>query len=154
MRRTCIGFVERIWRRWQGGAAAAPGALLFLALCSGGALAQGAAPPSSGPPLSFGFRFTQTAGRDLFANICQGCHMPDGKGASGAGTYPSIASNAKLEASGYPVYVVVNGQRAMPAFGAMLSDEQVSAVVNYLRTNFGNNYQDAVTAADVKVVRP
>ena len=68
--------------------------------------------------------------------------------------YPSIANNTRLEASGYPVYVVVNGQRAMPPFGAMLSDEQVSAVVNYLRTNFGNNYQDAVTAADVKVVRP
>jgi mono/diheme cytochrome c family protein len=151
---TRIGFVERIWRRRQGGAAAAPGALLFLALCSGGALAQGAAPASSGPPLSFGTRFTQATGKDLFTNICQGCHMPDGKGASGAGTYPSIANNAKLESSGYPVYVVVNGQRAMPPFGAMLSDEQVSAVVNYLRTNFGNNYQDAVTAADVKVVRP
>jgi mono/diheme cytochrome c family protein len=151
---TRSGFVERIWRRRQWGAAAAPGALLFLALCSGGALAQGAAPPSSGPPLSFGTRFAQATGKDLFANICQGCHMPDGKGASGAGMYPSIANNAKLEASGYPVYVVVNGQRAMPPFGAMLSDEQVSAVVNYLRTNFGNNYQDAVTAADVKVVRP
>jgi hypothetical protein len=27
-------------------------------------------------------------------------------------------------------------------------------VVNYLRTHFGNDYKDAVTAEDVKVVRP
>jgi hypothetical protein len=26
--------------------------------------------------------------------------------------------------------------------------------VNYLRTHFGNDYKDAVTAEDVKVVRP
>jgi mono/diheme cytochrome c family protein len=36
----------------------------------------------------------------------------------------------------------------------MMSDDQVAAVVNYLRTNFGNDYKDAVTAEDVKVVRP
>jgi mono/diheme cytochrome c family protein len=41
----------------------------------------------------------------------------------------------------------------MPPFGAMMSDDQIAAVVNYLRTHFGNNYQDAVTAEDVKVVR-
>ena len=80
--------------------------------------------------------------------------MSDGNGASGAGMYPSLVNDTKLEASGYPVYVVVNGQRAMPPFGAMLSDDQVSAVVNYLRTDFGNDYRDAVTAAaDVKAVR-
>jgi mono/diheme cytochrome c family protein len=100
------------------------------------------------------FRFTEQGGEQLFANVCQGCHMPDGKGAAGAGTYPSLAGNKNLEAGGYPVYVVVRGQRAMPAFGAMMSDDQVAAVVNYLRTHFGNDYKDAVTAEDVKVVRP
>ena len=89
----------------------------------------------------------------MFVNVCRGCHMSDGKGAAGAGTYPSLAGNRNLEASGYPVTVVVNGQRAMPPFGAMMSDDQVAAVVNYLRTHFGNNYQDAVTAEDVKIVR-
>jgi mono/diheme cytochrome c family protein len=100
------------------------------------------------------FRFTEQSGAELFANVCQGCHLPDGKGAVGAGTYPSLAGNKNLEAGGYPVYVVVRGQRAMPPFGAMMSDEQVAAVVNYLRTHFGNDYKDAVTAEDVKVVRP
>jgi mono/diheme cytochrome c family protein len=79
--------------------------------------------------------------------------MADGRGAAGAGTYPSLAGNKNLETSGYPVTVVVNGQRGMPAFGAMMSDEQVAAVVNYLRTHFGNDYKDAVTTQDVKSVR-
>ena len=138
-------------RSWR---AALPGALMLVVLHAGGALAQSAATPSPGPAMSPGYRFVETTGKDLFANICQGCHMPDGSGASGAGTYPSIASNTKLEASGYPVYLVVNGQRAMPPFGAMLSDAQVAAVVNYVRTNFGNDYKDTVTADEVKSVRP
>ena len=100
------------------------------------------------------FRFTEASGEQLFANVCQGCHMPDAKGAVGAGAYPSLAANKNLEAGGYPVYVVVNGQRAMPSFGAMMSDDQIAAVVNYLRTHFGNEYKDAVTAGDVKAVRP
>ena len=104
--------------------------------------------------LSSGFRFTEPTGAELFASVCQGCHMPDGSGAAGAGTYPSLQKDSNLEASGYPVYVVVRGQKAMPPVGAMMSDDQVAAVVNYLRTHFGNQYQDAVTAEDVKRVRP
>jgi mono/diheme cytochrome c family protein len=105
-------------------------------------------------PLSPGFRFTEATGEELFASACQGCHMPDGKGAVGAGTYPSLAQDSNLESGGYPVYVVVRGQRAMPPVGAMMSDAQVAAVVNYIRTNFGNQYREAVSANDVKRVRP
>jgi len=118
------------------------------------ALSPFAAHAQSAAHFSPAFRFTEQSGEQLFANICQGCHMPDGKGAAGAGIYPSLAGNKNLEAGGYPVYVVVRGQRAMPSFGVMLSDDQVAAVVNYLRTNFGNDYKDAVTAEDVKAVRP
>jgi mono/diheme cytochrome c family protein len=35
-----------------------------------------------------------------------------------------------------------------------MSDDQVAAVVNYLRTHFGNDYRDMVTAEDVGAVRP
>lgn len=113
-----------------------------------------AAHAQSAAHFSPAFRFTEPSGEQLFANVCQGCHMPDARGAVGAGTYPSLAGNKNLEAGGYPVYVVVRGQRAMPAFGAMMSDDQVAAVVNYLRMHFGNDYKDAVTAEDVKGVRP
>jgi mono/diheme cytochrome c family protein len=137
-----------------------PGGRFLLALASGLVLMSHAAhadeeirsrPQTS---LSMGFRFTEATGEELFASACQGCHMPDGKGAVGAGTYPSLAQDSNLAVGNYPVYVVVRGQRAMPPVGAMMSDAQVAAVVNYVRTHFGNQYRDAVSADDVKLVRP
>ncbi len=106
------------------------------------------------PPLSMGFRFTELTGEELFASSCQGCHMPDGKGAVGAGTYPALAGDSNLATGSYAVHIVVRGQRAMPPVGAMMSDAQVAAVVNYVRTHFGNQYRDAVSAEDVKLARP
>ena len=93
-------------------------------------------------------------GQAVYTNVCQGCHMPDAKGAVGAGMYPALAKNPKLEVAGYPVSVIVNGQKAMPALGGMFSDQQVADVTNYIRTHFGNNYKDKVTPADVKAARP
>ena len=125
----------------------------LLSLPAPVALAQNAAPGPSGPPLSAGYKFSEVSGEELYANACQGCHMPDGKGAIGAGAYPSLATDTALAASGYPVHVVVDGQRAMPPLGDMMSDGQIAAVVNYVRTHFGNAYTDAITAEDVKAVR-
>jgi mono/diheme cytochrome c family protein len=102
---------------------------------------------------SSGYRFVEMTGEELFANVCQGCHMPDAAGATGAGSYPSLAGNSNLEAAGYPVLIVVHGRRGMPPFGDMMTDGQVAAVVNYLRTHFGNSYQDLVTARDVRDAR-
>ena len=125
-------------------------AIIAVALTSAGALAL------DGPQtrtFSSGFDFAETTGEELFANICQGCHMPDAGGATGAGAYPSLAADRNLKARGYPVYLVLRGRRAMPPFGEMMSDAQVVAVVNYLRTHFGNNYDDAVTANEVRDAR-
>jgi mono/diheme cytochrome c family protein len=102
---------------------------------------------------SAGYSFVEMSGEELFNNVCRGCHMGDGLGASGAGSYPSLAKNQNLQSSGYPITLVVRGQRAMPPFGDMMNDDQVAAVVNYVRTHFGNNYRDAVTAKDVKDAR-
>ena len=55
--------------------------------------------------------FPHKAGQDLYAAICQGCHMPDGKGAVGAGSYPALADNSKLLSAGYPIYLVLYGQK-------------------------------------------
>jgi mono/diheme cytochrome c family protein len=79
--------------------------------------------------------------------------MPSGEGAVGAGNYPALAKNEKLEAGGYPVFIIVNGQKGMPGFGEYLNDAQIAAVVNYVRTHFGNDYQDKVSPGDVKAVR-
>lgn len=108
---------------------------------------------SAGATVSTGTTFTEKTGEELYSNVCQACHMPKGEGAVGAGKYPALAKNENLKSAGYPIYVVVHGQKGMPPVGQMMSDEQVAAVVNYIRTHFGNNYKDAATAQDVKDAR-
>jgi mono/diheme cytochrome c family protein len=122
-------------------------------LLSSNARAQSTQSSASQPTLSTGFTFSEKSGEQLFYGICRGCHMSDGKGAIGAGTYPSLVGDRNLQASGYPIGVVVNGQRGMPAFGAMMSNDQVAAVVNYLRAHLDNDYREDVTADDVKAFR-
>jgi mono/diheme cytochrome c family protein len=97
--------------------------------------------------------FPERDGPAIYAAICQGCHMPDARGATGAGAYPALAGDKTLASAGYPVLLVLYGQKAMPGFGGFLDDAQVAAVVHYVRTHFGNDYKDAVTPADVKVAR-
>jgi mono/diheme cytochrome c family protein len=98
-------------------------------------------------------RFMAATGEGLYADVCQGCHMPEGVGASGAGAYPALARNPKLAAAGYPLALVLRGRNGMPPFGDLLTDIQVAAVVNYVRTHFGNHFADEVTAADAKAAR-
>lgn len=130
------------------GAACLTGVLLASALSSAPVFAQAASGPFSSP-----FRYGPTDGEVLYKTSCQACHMPAGEGAQGAGAYPALAKNTKLRTARYITGVVVNGQKGMPPFGPMMNDEQVAAVVNYVRTHLGNDYKDAVSAADVKSAR-
>jgi len=95
-------------------------------------------PPFS-PPAGFAVgalaargHFVQRDGANLYRAICQGCHMPDARGASGAGMYPALSANPKLASAAFPVLTLLQGRRGMPAFGDSLSDEQVAEVVNYV----------------------
>ena len=128
---------------------AAAGLALFVssAAIADGAQDMGAGAMNRGGPYDF------KGGQAIYTNVCQGCHMPDAKGAVGAGMYPALAKNEKLETAGYPVAVITHGQKAMPSFGTLLNDQQVADVVNYIRTNFGNKYKDKVSPADVKAQR-
>ena len=98
-------------------------------------------------------QYPQQSGEELYTHVCQGCHMPDARGAIGAGAYPALAKNPDLETAGYPIGIILNGQKAMPWFKDYFSDVQIANVVNYIRTNFGNHYKDKVTPADVKAQR-
>lgn len=105
-------------------------------------------------------------GPEIYAHICQGCHMPGGQGAVGAGHYPKLAGDRALVAWEYVAITVLNGKHGMPAFGlpqtqvaetrsVHLSDAQVADVVNYVRNNFGNNFKSKVTAQQVaKIPHP
>lgn len=97
--------------------------------------------------------FPMQSGEAIYKGVCQGCHMPDAKGAVGAGRYPALAGDSNLAVAGYPIGIILHGQKAMPWFNEYFSDQQVANVVNYVRTHFGNHYTDKVTAADVKALR-
>lgn len=116
-----------------------------------------AAPPASASAglavLSPGRAYVEADGESLYANVCQGCHMRDGRGATGAATYPSLAANADLRSTAFAVDIVVGGLKGMPPVGRSMTDDQVAAVLNYVRSHFGNTASDPVTAADVTAVR-
>lgn len=100
-------------------------------------------------------------GAAVFQRICQGCHMPDARGATGAGSYPALAENPRLVSPQYMAAVILHGRRDMPAFGPVpadeesafnrtsLSDAQIADVINYVRSHFGNRYPDTISASDV-----
>lgn len=105
------------------------------------------------PPFADPSAFKYVDGKALFESSCQGCHQPGGVGAVGAGQYPALAGNANLEAAGYPIMLILHGQKGMPALGEYFDDAQVAAIVNYIRSNFGNHYTDQATAQDVADLR-
>ena len=112
------------------------------------------ATPSPPPTLNpRGGMFTEQTGEAIYKDVCQGCHMPEAKGAAGAGAYPGLAKDSNLEIAGYPIGVIVKGQKAMPPFADYLNDEQIANVVNYVRSHFGNRYRDKVKPEDVKIMR-
>ena len=130
-------------------------AALFISAAVGAPHAGAADPSSAGGTgiLSPGRMFSEQTGESLYANVCQGCHMSDGRGAVGAGSYPSLANDPNLEMAAYPVHVVVDGLRGMPAVGQAMTDDQVIAVVGYVRTHFGNHGAAPVTADEVRAAR-
>jgi mono/diheme cytochrome c family protein len=100
-------------------------------------------------------------GAEIYAHICQGCHMAQAQGAVGAGHYPKLAGDPALVSWQYVALTVLNGKNGMPGFGVAphqyefvfgavrLSDAQVAEVVNYVRSHFGNQWKGTVTPAQV-----
>jgi glucose/arabinose dehydrogenase/mono/diheme cytochrome c family protein len=107
-------------------------------------------------------------GKDIYARegFCSTCHQPDGKGLSASG-FPPIASThwvvgneerlIKLVLKGLqgPIEVLgtkYSGQVPMTPFGGMLKDDEVAAVLTYVRNSFGNK-ASAISPDKVKEVR-
>ncbi|MET0289033.1 MAG: cytochrome c [Pseudoxanthomonas sp.] len=115
-------------------------------------------------PLHTASDFAKLDGQGIYTQVCQGCHMADGKGATQVGHYPGFADNPTLVSPQYVALTVMQGRKNMPAFGlgakyandmrnVGLSDRQIAEVTNYLRTHFGNHYDDTLSAADVAALR-
>ncbi len=103
------------------------------------------------------------AGGKLYGERCADCHGQDGKGV--AGVYPPLDGNSSVtEPTGTNAVrgVLLGGfapatagnpePYSMPPFAQQLSDEDVAAVVNYIRQSWGN-HAAPVLSADVSRLR-
>ena len=140
--------------RWHRISPAFHGALAGLCLMAS-AVAR-----ADDPGVTLSAELASANGTEVYAHICQGCHMSDGKGAVGAGRYPALAKDPALVSWQFVALTILEGRNAMPPFGHAsggsgpfsvphLSDEQIAAVVNYVRSHFGNHYGDRITPAQV-----
>lgn len=76
-------------------------------------------------------------GRSLFMENCSACHQANAQGIPGA--FPALAKNKLVQ--GNPdvlVKTVLNGRAGMPSFKSDLSDNDLSMILTYLRSNHGN----------------
>jgi mono/diheme cytochrome c family protein len=95
------------------------------------------------------------AGRDVYRNICQACHQPDGRGQEKVA--PSlVGSTLALASPDIPARILLNGKEGpiglMPPVGSVLSDDQIAGVLTYVRREWGQP-GSAVDPATVKSVR-
>jgi mono/diheme cytochrome c family protein len=103
------------------------------------------------------------AGAQIYADECSGCHTSDGKGVPGL--FPALSGAAVVQQTDPTtlLHVVLRGAlsvgtdraptaAAMPAFGWILKDDQVAAVVTYIRNAWGNA-APPVSAGDVGKTR-
>ncbi len=102
-------------------------------------------------------------GKRVYAN-CAACHQANGLGAPGQ--FPPLAGSewvlaespariVRLVLHGISGPITVSGQSfnaAMPPWGAVLSDDDIAAVVTYIRSEWGNK-ASPVTAEQVKAIR-
>lgn len=89
------------------------------------------------------------AGGRLFADNCAGCHGPSAQGAIG---FPNLTDQDWLYGSSSQqiVHSIAHGRTGvMPAFGAMLQDAELDALVGLL----ANWQQPALSEADLTVAR-
>ena len=94
-------------------------------------------------------------GREVYRNICAGCHQPDGRGldriAPGLVGSPFALAPAEI-----PIRILMHGKEGaaglMPPVGGALDDEQIASVLTYVRREWGQT-ADPVDAAVVTAVR-
>lgn len=95
-----------------------------------------------------------TLGEKIYSVHCVACHQADGSGLPP--TFPALTGGAIATGpiAGH-LNNVLNGQpgTAMIAFGAILSDEEIAAVVTYERNALGNEVGDMLSPADVAAAR-
>jgi len=89
--------------------------------------------------------------QSLFNDNCSACHQTTGKGVKGA--FPALAGDPFVQGDAAPLTAtVLSGRAGMPAFKDDINDADLSAILTYIRTSWGNKGKP-VTAADVAAAR-
>ena len=96
-----------------------------------------------------------SAGAEIYGNLCIACHQANGQGLDKIA--PSLVNSRYVVADpGIGARIVISGKEGavglMPPLGASLSDEQIAAVLTYVRREWGHT-ASPVTSADVKEIR-
>jgi mono/diheme cytochrome c family protein len=113
-------------------------------------LAQGSSPDKPAPPLpSPESSLLLSLGKPIYDKQCASCHGAEGLGKPPH--YPPLAGNQSIQMSsavnairmvlngGYPPGTAGNPMPyGMPPFAQALSDDEIAAVVTYIRTSWGN----------------
>ena len=95
------------------------------------------------------------AGREVYRNVCQACHQPDGRGQERLAA-SLIGSPLALGPADIPARILLNGKEGpiglMPPVGQIFTDEQIAAVLTYIRREWGQagTAVDAATIAGVR----
>jgi mono/diheme cytochrome c family protein/glucose/arabinose dehydrogenase len=114
------------------------------------------APAAQGPALSADEKARVAAGAELYANFCAGCHMQNGEGNPQGGAKSLVSSNLVTGNPAAVLRVVLSGKEGsnglMPPLRSALNDEQIAAVVSYIRRAWGHT-ASAVTIAEVQETR-
>jgi mono/diheme cytochrome c family protein len=95
------------------------------------------------------------SGRTLYAANCLGCHQEDGRGLPGLA--PPLAGSAiVLGSAGVATRIVLNGKEGtvglMPPIGGKMTDDEVAAVLTYIRREWGNT-GSPIDAAAAQAIR-
>src|SRR5258708_30270611 len=95
-----------------------------LLLCVGGVALSAQA---DSPLFTSRATLSSLSGEQIYAHICQGCHMPGGQGAAGAGAYPKLAANKNFVSWRFVALTVLDGRNGMPPFGFPQGQDMRSA---------------------------
>lgn len=113
---------------------------------------SGAAPPTPAP----------VSGSQVYSSRCATCHQSNGQGVSGA--FPTLVGTEWVEDKGRIIRILLHGMQGemevlgetyngnMPAWGSVLDDREIAAVITHVRQSWENDYTE-VTADEVSAVR-
>jgi mono/diheme cytochrome c family protein len=115
-------------------------------------VAQDAGPPEPEP----------VSGAQVYSSRCVSCHQSNGQGVSGA--FPPLIGTSWVQNKGQIIRILLHGMQGevdvkgetyngnMPAWGSVLNDKEIAAVITHVRQSWANDYSE-VTTEEVAAVR-